>query len=196
MSIPSRWNIPKCLEYTRKICPSLFSLRFSLFLLVFLTPFLSLSFSFSLYRVVCRGSRGSSADEFSCRDCSLGEAFGWCLIWTPHSSSPLPDLWPHRKVLPGEHTWFLLSITMALADTRRSPDDTVAEHNRWKENLFTCLVGQQSYYIHFFYFLFHHFPYTGKKMAHLTKNTVIFAPKYISNTWRLVVRTRLSSITL
>lgn len=56
----------------------------------------------------CR-SRGSSADEFSCRDWSLGEAFAWCLIWAPHSPSPA-DLWGHiGRLYLEQHTWFCLS---------------------------------------------------------------------------------------
>lgn len=89
------WNILE--KYT-------LSLSLSLPLSLLFPLSLSFPFSFSLCRVVCCGSRGSSADEFSCRDWSLGEAFGWCLIWTPHSSSLLADLWPHRKALPQENT--------------------------------------------------------------------------------------------
>lgn len=125
------WNILE--KYT-------LSLSFSSPLFAFSSFSLSFPFSFSLCCVVCCGSRGSSADEFSYRDWSLGEAFGWCLIWTPHSSSLLADLWPHRKALPGEHTWFLLSVAVVLANTCRSSDDTVVEHTRCKES-FYCLVA-------------------------------------------------------
>lgn len=58
--------------------------------------------SLSLFPCVsssCKNRR-SSADEFSCRDWSLREAFAWCLIWAPHSSSSSGrSLGPHRYVL-------------------------------------------------------------------------------------------------
>lgn len=85
------------------------------------------------------GSRGSSADEFSCRDWSLGEAFAWYLIWAPHSSF-LADLWGRIGRLYPENTpGFRLS--RALVDSRGNrPTIASRSATRSEESLLTWLI--------------------------------------------------------